>query len=149
MTRAERLQKRVNAEFEKMQVTAQKNPAVAECARAFMLAYAEAGLAGKSETTAKNRGRRAYVLTMPPLAGDRNIRNFIACTAHAALLDIFETEEASKFLYAAQVAHTARRIKKKSSKNPHKPSVSRVNAPLANPENEGQTSQTTPVIDTV
>jgi len=53
---------------------------------------------------AGNVSGEAYREAMPPLMGARNIRDFIACVAHGMLLHVFEANEASKLLYAAQVA---------------------------------------------
>ena len=50
---------------------------------------------------------KAYREAMPPLSGAQNIRDFIACVAHGMLMDVFSSEEASKLLYAAQVAASA------------------------------------------
>ena len=52
-----------------------------------------------------------------PLAGRENIQNFIACVAHAMLLGIIEPADATRLLYAAQVALGASRepLKQKSS----------------------------------
>jgi hypothetical protein len=41
---------------------------------------------------------------MPPLSGYENIRDFIACVAHAMLIGAIQSEQGSKLLYAAQVA---------------------------------------------
>jgi hypothetical protein len=56
---------------------------------------------------------------MPPLSGARNIRDFVACVAHAMALTAIDGPDGARFLYAAQVASTAhiphRRKKNKSS----------------------------------
>jgi hypothetical protein len=46
----------------------------------------------------------AYRNTMPPLRGAENIRDFIACVAQALLFGVIKDKDASKLLYAAQVA---------------------------------------------
>jgi hypothetical protein len=53
------------------------------------------------------KANRAYREALPPLRGEENIRDFIACVAHGMALDVFDTKEASKMLYAAQVAASA------------------------------------------
>jgi hypothetical protein len=60
---------------------------------------------------------------MPPLSGDENIRDFIACTAHGMLIDAISGTDAARLLYAAQVAHTTRRHLPEYSKpaNGHPP----------------------------
>ncbi|HUD57072.1 MAG TPA: hypothetical protein VMR02_17705 [Terracidiphilus sp.] len=56
---------------------------------------------------AVKKGHRAYREALPPLCGTGNIRDFIACVAHGIALDVFDVREASKLLYAAQVAGSA------------------------------------------
>jgi hypothetical protein len=46
----------------------------------------------------------AYRKAMPPLAGHKNIRDFIACAAHGILIDAIPQKRANQLLYAAQVA---------------------------------------------
>ena len=59
---------------------------------------------------------KAYREALPPLRGAENISDFIACVAHGMALDVFDTKEASKMLYAAQVAASAgSRISKSDS----------------------------------
>src|ERR1700733_456792 len=50
---------------------------------------------------------KAYREALPPLRGAENISDFIACVAHGMALGVFDTKEASKMLYAAQVAASA------------------------------------------
>jgi hypothetical protein len=50
---------------------------------------------------------KAYREALPPLRGSENIRDFIACVAHGLAIDVFDAREASKMLYAAQVAAAA------------------------------------------
>jgi hypothetical protein len=49
----------------------------------------------------------AYRAALPPLAGEANIRNFVACITHGMVLGVFEPSEGSKLLYGAQVAAVA------------------------------------------
>jgi hypothetical protein len=44
---------------------------------------------------------------MPPLLGAENIREFIACVAHGMLIGAIENKDATRLLYAAQVAFSA------------------------------------------
>jgi hypothetical protein len=46
----------------------------------------------------------AYCKAMPPLAGQANIQDFIACAAHGILIDAIPEKRANQLLYAAQVA---------------------------------------------
>ncbi len=52
-----------------------------------------------------------FRLTMPPLVGYRNIRDFIACTAQGVLLGAIDPKDSTKLLYAAQVATATLRTK--------------------------------------
>ena len=83
---------------------ATENPAVALCCKAYALAYSQTTAAGKSRLSAKFDAASAYRNAMPPLDGQQNIRNFIACAAHAILLGILESSDGARVLYAAQVA---------------------------------------------
>ena len=83
------------------------HPAIARCIRANNEAYRKAREAGFSELSASQAGDKAYRRSMPPLAGREDIRNFIACVAHGMLLLIFDAKEASRLIYAAQVAYSA------------------------------------------
>ena len=56
----------------------------------------------------------AYREAMPPLTGDENIRDFIACVGHGMLLRVIGENEATKLLYAAQVAAMAEAKRQKS-----------------------------------
>jgi hypothetical protein len=115
LTRPEILS-RLDEELNQIKVTAQENPAVARCARSWLLFYFEARMKGKSDDSARASARTGYRLSMPPLTGSRNIRDFIACTTHAMLLDIFDGTEAARLLYAARAAHTARPSRSKPQK---------------------------------
>jgi hypothetical protein len=122
---------RLNEELDKITIAAHENPVVARCTRAWVLFYYEATMKGASDVSARARACQAYRLAMPPLTGHRNVRDFIACTTHGMLLGVLDGDEATKLLYAAQVAHTARRIKSKTKKTVQKP-VSPANKPFPN-----------------
>lgn len=53
--------------------------------------------------------RNAYRQAMPALAGETNIRDFIAAVTDGALLGVIPQKEHTKLLYAAQVALSAER----------------------------------------
>jgi hypothetical protein len=100
-------------------VPAAANPAIAYCIQAYAEALQAALDDEQTPCRAENAGKAAYRSAMPPLSGSRNIRDFVACVAHAMAIDIMRGEEAARLLYAAQVASTAqstqRRIKAKSN----------------------------------
>jgi hypothetical protein len=118
MTR-KKLQKYVSDEFSQLRMPAHANPAVAACANAWRLAYCEVRLKSQSIDCAKAHARMAFRLAMPPLAGEENLHDFVACITFGMLFDVIGTAEGAKFLYAVQVtnsilrqAHQAQRPKK-------------------------------------
>jgi hypothetical protein len=90
------------------------NAAVAACCQAFTRAFL-ATLDGNlnNEISARADGADAYRRALPPLNGNRNIRNFVACIAHGILINVLSNNAAGRLLYAAQVAHTMARKSKK------------------------------------
>ena len=86
---------------------ASKNAAVARCCAAFNRAFL-ATLAGDldNEISARADGNEAYRKALPPLHGDCNIRNFIACVAHGVLINVISDSDAHRVLYAARIAHS-------------------------------------------
>ena len=126
---------RLNEELDKLTIAANENLVVARCTRAWMLFYCEAIMKGQSDDAARAKARQGYRLAMPPLTGSRNIRDFIACTTHGILLGALDGNEAAKLLYAAQIAHTARRTKtktRKTVKKPGSPANERISKPPRN-----------------
>jgi hypothetical protein len=87
-------------------VAPEQNPAVALCYESFTRAIKEAEELNMFRGQAVNLARKVYQKAMPPLAGRENIQNFIACVAHAMLLGIIEPADATRLLYAAQVAQS-------------------------------------------
>jgi hypothetical protein len=53
---------------------------------------------------------------LPPLSGFENIRDFIACVAHAMLIGAIMDNLGTKLLYAAQIALTTVRRQPASPK---------------------------------
>jgi len=83
------------------------NMAVEHCAKAYLQAAANATAEGKSDDYALKAARMAYGLAIPPLTGPESIGDFIACVTHGILLGVFPGSDATRLLYAAQVAHSA------------------------------------------
>lgn len=83
-----------------------RNPAIARCIRAFNRALNADLKAGKHSSTAYNSARYAYRNTIPPLAGRESVSDFIACVTHGMLIGSIPMEDASRYIYAAQVAQT-------------------------------------------
>jgi len=103
-------------------VPAAANPAIAYCIKAYTEAL-QASLRTKDcRYSAETAAKAAYRSAMPPLSGSRNIRDFVACVAHAMALNAIDGADGARLLYAAQVASAAqsaqRRIKAKSSAIP-------------------------------
>ncbi len=90
-------------------IAASANPAVARCLNAWARANKAELAKGKSKYDASVKADRAYLEALPPLAGQDNIRDFIACVTHAMIVHIFMDSTATKLLYAAQVAHMTNR----------------------------------------
>jgi hypothetical protein len=84
--------------------------AVARCVDAYHRAFKAERARTRNEFAAEKCAKKAFCAALPSLIGHQNIRDFIACIAQAMLLDVVGTTEASKLLYAAQVALAAVRI---------------------------------------
>ena len=81
--------------------------AVARCTAARNKARSDAFARSQPRYTADEAGANAFRNAMPPLLGTVNIREFIACVAHGMLIGVIENKDATKLLYAAQVAFSA------------------------------------------
>ncbi|MDR3739559.1 MAG: hypothetical protein P4L40_11115 [Terracidiphilus sp.] len=90
-----------------------KNPAVERCCRAWQLAYdremelEEDEEEMESDYEARKAANRAFCDAMPPLAGQQNIRDFIACIACGLLKGAISYMDSPRLLYAAQIAVSA------------------------------------------
>jgi hypothetical protein len=69
-------------------------------------AYKIAEKTGRSDFYISNESGIAYRHAMPPLTGEENIRDFIACVAQGMLIGAIAGPDGARLLYAAQVAHT-------------------------------------------
>jgi hypothetical protein len=87
-------------------VAPSQNPAVALCYESYTRALDEADEKKMFTAQANKLAQNVYRKALPPLSGRENIRDFIASVAHAMLLKIIEPEEATRLLYAAQVAQS-------------------------------------------
>jgi len=75
--------------------------------RCLLAMAAEADRADADGVGAKERAdlmRAAYKAQLPAMADRESIRAFIACVAHGIAISALEAQQASKMLYAAQVA---------------------------------------------
>jgi len=98
-------------------ITIPVNPAVARCSAQWRRAYQGTIANGESDYTARNNAGFAYRRSMPPLIGQENISSFIACVAHAILIDAIDGRDATRLLYAAQVALAGLRSQSSPPKN--------------------------------
>jgi hypothetical protein len=99
------------------------NLAVANCLKAYSEALQTAVNQLASNYDATKAAALAYRESMPPLCGQNNIRDFIACVSHAMLIQVIDTTDGTKLLYAAQIAYGARenrphRARKDSTETP-------------------------------
>jgi hypothetical protein len=83
------------------------NMAVEHCTKAYTQAAKDATAEGKSAELSLKAGQLAYGLAIPPLTGGDSIGDFIACVTHGMLLGAIPGSDATRLLYAAQVAHSA------------------------------------------
>jgi hypothetical protein len=83
-----------------------ENPAIAHCMSAWSCAYKIAEKTGRSDIYISHESGIAYRHAMPPLTGEENIRDFIACVAQGMLVGAIAGPDGARLLYAAQVAHT-------------------------------------------
>jgi hypothetical protein len=81
-----------------------QNPAIVRARAIAKRAYNAALEKGKETYYATKDANQAYRRAMPPLTGQENISNFIACVAHGILIDAIDGRDATRLLYAAQVA---------------------------------------------
>ena len=68
---------------------------------------AELRAAAKLSQVATKMACEAYRAALPPLTGEANIRDFIACVAQGMAIGVFAPNEVSKLFYGAQVAALA------------------------------------------
>jgi hypothetical protein len=114
--------------------SAESNPAVACCSNAWREAYQSALDRGRKRMDAMRNAGTAYFDALPPLVGVRNIRNYIACVAHASAMGLIEGPDASRLLYAAKVAFSTRRIRSPKPQNARPMSKKRRPEAISEPE---------------
>ena|ERR1700729_3106281 len=87
-----------------------QNEAVDRCNRAWQRAYnKEVADIDEDESTwpAQKAGNHAYLRAMPPLSGYQNICDFIACVAHALVIEAIGAKDSERLLAAAKIAVVA------------------------------------------
>src|ERR1700761_2619836 len=83
------------------------NPAVQHCLDACQEGFDQQVANGKDEYSAARAAHKAYRLAMPNPDNDQTIRDFIACVSRGLLIGAIQDTDASRLLYAAQVARQA------------------------------------------
>jgi hypothetical protein len=78
--------------------------AIAHCILAKRGAHKKALAERKDKSDALRAGNFAFLRAMPPLSGLNNIRNFIACVAHAMVTEVLLPADAAPLLAAARTA---------------------------------------------
>lgn len=99
-----------------------QNSAVLRCATAWQRTYDLVSLQPKKERTktenydqfAEEHAEAAFRDAMPPLDGQRNIQDFIACTSYALLHNIFLPDDCERLLNCAKIALAAHRSQPRS-----------------------------------
>jgi hypothetical protein len=81
-----------------------ENAAIARCMSEWQRVYREKRAKKESSFSASREAAPAYRRAMPPLSGQENISDFIACVAHGMLIGAINGTDGTKLLYAAQVA---------------------------------------------
>ena len=98
-------------------IPAVENPAVALCCAAYASAEQAAKDQGKGDIYSAFVAIKAFRKALPPLTGQQNISDFIACVAHGMLIGAVDGAGGARLLYAAQVASTANRRPSASPKS--------------------------------
>jgi hypothetical protein len=86
----------------------QARAAIKHCCAAWQRAYDASMEKSKgnkmADVFAAHEAGPAYCRALPPLAGYKSIRDFVACVAHGILINAIPEKRANQLLYAAQVA---------------------------------------------
>jgi len=114
------------------EVRARANSAVDRCCAAYNKAYQAAKAEKKDSYSARKDAEHAFRRAMPPLDSEINLRDFVACVAHALLSDIIDQNESARLLYAVQVANSIAK-NAKSPRSPGRASASAKEDPAPSP----------------
>lgn len=97
------------------------NPAVETCSKAYTRAYKAARKQSPGILHAEDEAEKAFCKAMPPLSGQENIRDFIACVAYGMLIKAIPGPDGARLLYAAQVANSTVRSQRTKLENSSAP----------------------------
>lgn len=104
---SKRARQRRIPDFESIRVdNPARHPIVERCIQSSAKAFAEAYESGQTRDFCLLMAQSAYLATMPDPVGDWDTRNFIACIAYGVHSHLIPQDEASRLLYAAQIALT-------------------------------------------
>ena len=106
------------AENQNLPIRAFDDPVIASCIDAGTRAYHRILAKTNNTHEADKAAHLAYRSAIPPLTNVENIRHFIACVAHGMLIGTIEKHDATRFLYAAQVASGAIRRTPTQTRSP-------------------------------
>jgi len=93
------------------QVHPSNNPSVARCCEAYNARYKVVLEMREHAVTARAEARQAYREAMPPLSSPQNISDFVACVAHAILIEAVSGSDGARLLSAAQTAHRVKTLR--------------------------------------
>ena len=88
--------------------------AVEYCVLAWQDAYDQQIAKGKEDYSAARYAHKAFRQALPDLTSQEKIQGFIACVSRGVLIGAIEPQQASRLLYAAQVARQAINAQPKS-----------------------------------
>lgn len=98
------------------------NPAVARCVasweRAKELTSVESNGEQPDQSYIDEVAELAFRYALPPLSGEENIRDFIACITHAMVHKIIWLNDCKNYLNAAKIALSAVRADRNRPKSP-------------------------------
>jgi hypothetical protein len=84
-----------------------RNPAVKRCQHEFERTFREEMRSGHSKFESRETAKLAFRCALPDLIGIDNIRDFIACLSAGLAVGILDHRDATRLLYAAQIAIAA------------------------------------------
>ncbi len=80
------------------------NPAVAHCCEAWQRTARSLAAEGEWQPGILKNAAAAYRSALPPLTGPESVSDFVACVTHGMSIGAIDPKDATKYLYAAQVA---------------------------------------------
>lgn len=94
------------------------NPAVARCCEAWQRTARSLAAEGEWGPGILTIAAAAYRSALPPLTGPESVSDFVACVTHGMSIGAIDPKDATKYLYAAQVAFAVARSQPKTPQSP-------------------------------